>query len=232
MISRPTWSAVAPASRDTSHGPTGRRWVRTTSSRSAWSRLESLSRAPRSGSTSSRRTMSGVRDIGIAAPLTILGYPPWSDSRRAAVESGIPRTLCFLAGLFGALSGESRRAAMAQERDAYSGPFAALIDRGEERGCVDLKEVDELVQALELEDEDLAALYEQLHARHIELRDDCTRAGRARGADRRRPLRDRHDRHAAALPQRDRPPPAADPVRGDRSRQAHRARRSAPPRTA
>ena len=65
---------------------------------------------------------------------------------------------------------------MAQERDAYTGPFAALIDRGEERGCVDLKEVDELVQALELEDEDLAALYEQLHARHIELRDDCTRA--------------------------------------------------------
>src|SRR6185503_11851414 len=65
---------------------------------------------------------------------------------------------------------------MAQERDAYTGPFSALIDRGEERGCVDLKEVDELVQALELEDEDLAALYEQLHARHIELRDDCTRA--------------------------------------------------------
>jgi RNA polymerase primary sigma factor len=64
---------------------------------------------------------------------------------------------------------------MAQERDAYTGPFAALIDRGEERGCVDLKEVDELVQALELEDEDLGALYEQLHARHIELRDDCTR---------------------------------------------------------
>src|SRR5918995_3808455 len=65
---------------------------------------------------------------------------------------------------------------MAQERDAYSGPFAALIDRGEERGCVDLAEVDELAQSLELEDEELSALYEQLHARHIELRDDCTRA--------------------------------------------------------
>ena len=33
----------------------------------------------------------------------------------------------------------------------------------------------ELAQALDLEDEDLSALYEQLHARHIELRDDCTR---------------------------------------------------------
>src|ERR671911_418916 len=65
---------------------------------------------------------------------------------------------------------------MAQERDAYTGPFSALIDRGEERGCVDLKEVDELAQSLELEDEELSALYEQLHARHIELRDDCTRA--------------------------------------------------------
>src|SRR3954464_13979461 len=62
-----------------------------------------------------------------------------------------------------------------EERDAISGPVGALIDRGEERGCVDLAEVDELAQSLELEDEDLSALYEQLHARHIELRDDCTR---------------------------------------------------------
>src|SRR4051795_10838678 len=65
---------------------------------------------------------------------------------------------------------------MSEEREAISGPVGALIDRGEERGCVDLREVDELAQALELEDDDLAALYEQLHARHIELRDDCTRA--------------------------------------------------------
>ena len=35
----------------------------------------------------------------------------------------------------------------------------------------------------------------------------------------------RHDRRAPALPQRDRPPPAADAGRGDRPRQAHRARR-------
>src|SRR6201994_1256934 len=64
---------------------------------------------------------------------------------------------------------------MAQERDANSGPIGALIDRGEERGCVDLAEVDELAQALELEDEDLGALYEQLDLRNIELRDDWTR---------------------------------------------------------
>jgi RNA polymerase primary sigma factor len=64
---------------------------------------------------------------------------------------------------------------MSTERDALNGPLAALIDRGEERGCVDLSEVAELAQALELEDEDLGALYEQLQLRHIELRDDCTR---------------------------------------------------------
>src|SRR3954454_21528921 len=65
---------------------------------------------------------------------------------------------------------------MSEDRNAISGPVSALIDRGEERGGVDLREVDELAQSLELEDEDLSALYEQLHARHIELRDDCTRA--------------------------------------------------------
>src|SRR3954470_7218888 len=64
---------------------------------------------------------------------------------------------------------------MSTDREAMNGPLAALIDRGEERGCVNLSEVDELAQALELEDEDLGALYEQLHLRHIELRDDCTR---------------------------------------------------------
>src|ERR1700754_4985957 len=64
---------------------------------------------------------------------------------------------------------------MSTDREALNGPLAALIDRGEERGCVDLSEVAELAQALELEDEDLGALYEQLQLRHIELRDDCTR---------------------------------------------------------
>src|ERR671931_2672817 len=64
---------------------------------------------------------------------------------------------------------------MSAERDDLSAPLSALIDRGEERGCVELSEVVELAQALELEDEDLGALYEQLHLHHIELRDDCTR---------------------------------------------------------
>src|SRR5688500_19485285 len=55
------------------------------------------------------------------------------------------------------------------------GAIAALIDRGEEKGCLDLSEVDELAQALELEDADIGSLYEQLQLRGIDLRDDCGR---------------------------------------------------------
>src|SRR5256714_4292030 len=64
---------------------------------------------------------------------------------------------------------------MSSGRDAYQGAVAALLERGEEKGCVDLSEVDELAQALELEDDDLGGIYEQLHTRGIDLRDDCGR---------------------------------------------------------
>jgi RNA polymerase primary sigma factor len=66
---------------------------------------------------------------------------------------------------------------MSSVRDAYPGAIAALLERGEERGCVDLSEIDELAQALELEDDDLGGIYEQLHTRGIDLRDDCGREG-------------------------------------------------------
>jgi len=59
--------------------------------------------------------------------------------------------------------------------DAMEGPVAALIDRGEQHGCIPLSEVDELVQALELADADLEHLYQQLDRRGIDLRDDCAR---------------------------------------------------------
>jgi RNA polymerase primary sigma factor len=59
--------------------------------------------------------------------------------------------------------------------DATDGPVAALIDRGEQLGCVTLSEVDELVQALDLDDSDVGQLYEQLDNRGIDLRDDCGR---------------------------------------------------------
>ena len=59
--------------------------------------------------------------------------------------------------------------------EATAGPIAALLDRGEQHGCLDLSEVDELAQALELEDDDVGKLYEQLETRGIDLRDDCGR---------------------------------------------------------
>ena len=64
---------------------------------------------------------------------------------------------------------------MSVNEPAGGGPLAALLDRGSERGCIDLSEIDELAQALELEDDSLTSVYEQLEARGVELRDDCGR---------------------------------------------------------
>jgi RNA polymerase primary sigma factor len=54
---------------------------------------------------------------------------------------------------------------------------AALIARGEERGCINLSELDELSQALDLHDEDADALESHLEAQGIEITDDCGRTG-------------------------------------------------------
>ena len=53
----------------------------------------------------------------------------------------------------------------------------ALVSRGEERGCVNLSEFNELVQALELLDADVDALESYLEGQGIELTDDCGREG-------------------------------------------------------
>ncbi len=63
--------------------------------------------------------------------------------------------------------------------DATRGPLAALFDRGERNGCITLTEVDELAQALDLDDTELGPIYEQIEARGIELRDDCGRESEA-----------------------------------------------------
>src|SRR4051812_27093800 len=64
---------------------------------------------------------------------------------------------------------------MSSAQDAFSGALAALIDRGEDRGCLQLSEIDQFAQALDLEEGDLSGLYEQLDSRGIALRDDCGR---------------------------------------------------------
>ena len=54
---------------------------------------------------------------------------------------------------------------------------AALLARGEERGCVNLSEFNELVQALELMDDDVDILETHLEAQGIDIGDDCGRSG-------------------------------------------------------
>jgi RNA polymerase primary sigma factor len=53
--------------------------------------------------------------------------------------------------------------------------FQTLIARGEEEGCVNLSQFNDLVAEHELEEEEIARLYEQLDERGIELSDDCGR---------------------------------------------------------
>jgi RNA polymerase primary sigma factor len=49
----------------------------------------------------------------------------------------------------------------------------ALVERGEDAGCVNLSELAELVQELELGEDDVQGLQERLEARGVELTDDC-----------------------------------------------------------
>ena len=57
-----------------------------------------------------------------------------------------------------------------------------LIEHGEEAGCLNLSEVGEITQELELEPDDVESLYERIHARGIELSDDCARQGSRDGS--------------------------------------------------
>ena len=65
---------------------------------------------------------------------------------------------------------------MAQELTSRP-EVAVLMARGEERGCINLSEFDELVQALDLGEEDVDALEAHIEAQGIDLGDDCGRAG-------------------------------------------------------
>jgi RNA polymerase primary sigma factor len=51
----------------------------------------------------------------------------------------------------------------------------ALLERGEESECLEYSEVDALVDALGLDDEEIEDLYEEIERRGLELRDNCAR---------------------------------------------------------
>ena len=50
----------------------------------------------------------------------------------------------------------------------------ALMEHAEEAGCVNLSAFTQALTELELDDDDVSALYEQLDERGIELTDDCS----------------------------------------------------------
>jgi RNA polymerase primary sigma factor len=49
----------------------------------------------------------------------------------------------------------------------------ALMDAGEEQGCVNMSAFNDLVVELDLTEEEIAGLHEQLEEKHIDLTDDC-----------------------------------------------------------
>ncbi|HEX4735454.1 MAG TPA: sigma-70 family RNA polymerase sigma factor [Thermoleophilaceae bacterium] len=51
----------------------------------------------------------------------------------------------------------------------------ALLERGEEMGCLNLSEVDDLAKRLEFDDDELDALHERIDSRGVDLTDDCGR---------------------------------------------------------
>src|SRR4051794_2951559 len=53
--------------------------------------------------------------------------------------------------------------------------LAALLARGEEHGCVDLSEVEALLEELELDADESVAFYEEAERRGVEVSDDCGR---------------------------------------------------------
>jgi RNA polymerase primary sigma factor len=58
-------------------------------------------------------------------------------------------------------------------RPGLEAHVTALLDTGEERGCVELSEIHELADAYELDDTELGELYERIEARGIRVEDGC-----------------------------------------------------------
>jgi RNA polymerase primary sigma factor len=55
-------------------------------------------------------------------------------------------------------------------------PIAAIVEQGEEHGCLNISTLVELLAELDLGEDEVDALYRQLDDRGIELTDDCGRA--------------------------------------------------------
>jgi RNA polymerase primary sigma factor len=60
--------------------------------------------------------------------------------------------------------------------------IAALVERGRAEGCLELSEVAGLIQGLDLDEEEVASLYETIERAGVELSDDCARQGAEQAA--------------------------------------------------
>src|ERR687885_1870825 len=54
-------------------------------------------------------------------------------------------------------------------------PIEALLERGEETGCIEFAEIAEAVEEMNLDDERIEAIYQEAQRRGISLADDCKR---------------------------------------------------------
>ena len=61
--------------------------------------------------------------------------------------------------------------------DTATDRIDALIEKGEDQGCVNLSELSEAIQDLELDDEQISAIHERIESRGLEVSDDCGRNG-------------------------------------------------------
>ena len=64
---------------------------------------------------------------------------------------------------------------MAELTDTAAGQVQALLDRGAEQGCIDLTELNQLVAALDLDDDETEQVLHEASERGIDFRDDCGR---------------------------------------------------------
>jgi RNA polymerase primary sigma factor len=63
---------------------------------------------------------------------------------------------------------------MAQAQSAVDDPrIQALLERGEELGCVNLSDFSSTVEDLDLEPEDIDAIRDEIDRRHLDVSDDC-----------------------------------------------------------
>src|SRR3989442_7632082 len=60
-------------------------------------------------------------------------------------------------------------------RMAVDERLQALLEQGEEAGCLNLSAVNEFLQEADLDEEQTQGFFEQLEERHIPLTDDCAR---------------------------------------------------------